>query len=129
MTQSCEYDKTNNLKELWECNARQNLDSAKLTNELIGTWIWTYHYDEIGGTIIANKDVKVTFSTGTFKVFENSVIITQGSWSIRNATSIELYLEMSNPSDYLGGRILLCGNQVMFNGSYVDGPDNLFTRE
>ena len=131
MINSCDKKTTNQIdtKQLWDCNASQNFDSTKLANSIIGNWKWTTHSSEIGGTQNADKVVTVTFTAdGTFAVSENSIIVTSGNWELKIKDSNIYGLDLDNPSIYLYGRILLCDNQVLFNSSYIDGSDNLFTR-
>ena len=133
--QSCKKDGESSaridMKELWDCNAAQNFDSAKLASKLIGAWKWTAQscYGSGYKTNLADKNVKVTFtSTGTFTVMENSIIVTQGNWKLK-IQDVTIYgLDLDHTSEYLHGRILLCDNRVLFNASYIDGCDNLFVR-
>ena len=121
-------------KQFYDCSASQNIDSTILSNQLIGTWKWTYFLNEKGsdGKAIsgkANKDVKVTFSdAGTFSVSENSAVITQGNWNVIFEDNNGFKLNLSTPSSYLFGSILHCSNQIFFNGSYLDAPDYVFTK-
>ena len=121
-------------KQFYDCSASQNIDSTILSNQLIGSWKWTYFLNEKGsdGKAIngkANKDVKVTFTnTGTFSISENSTVITQGNWNVFFENNNGYKLNLSVPSSYLFGSILLGENQVMFNDSYVDGSDYVYTK-
>jgi len=130
LTNSCKKDPSTfaNAGQLWDCNKAQEFDSTKLADKLIGSWQWTETSSETA-TKQADKNIRVTFtSAGKFTVTENSTIITHGNWQMKIVDSGILGLSMDNPSEFLHGRILLCGNQVLFNNSFRDGADNLFTR-
>ena len=129
-TPSCKKDtmvKTD-IKKLWDCNASQHFDSAKLADKLIGSWQWTETSSE-KSTKQADKKVIVTFtSAGKFSVTENSTVLTQGNWQLKIEDGDMFGLSVDTASQFLYGRILLCDNHVLFNDSYKDGADNLFTR-
>ncbi len=136
LNESCKKDNADSdsvkidMKGLWECNEDQNYDSTKLAAKLVGNWQWfIYSCYWSGTTNKADKDVRVTFTSyGTFWVKENSVIVTQGSWALKDEDSGILGLQLDTPSQYLYGRILLCDDQLLFNHSYIDGCDNFFVR-
>ena len=117
------------MKQIWDCNASQNFDSTKLAGKLIGSWKLTRSWSESAGTINASNNIKVTFdNSGAFAILEDSSLLSNGTWKLKIKDSNLYGLELDQPSMYLYGRILLCDNQVMFNQSYIDGIDYLFTR-
>ena len=63
-----------------------------------------------------------------FCLSENSAVITQGNWNVFFENNNGYKLNLFVPSSYLFGGILLCDNQVMFNDSYVDGSDYVYTK-
>jgi len=131
LSQFCSKDNLEKIdtKQLWNCYKALNYDSTKLAIKLIGTWKWTAYQAEIPGANNADKEVFLTLTkTGTYTVTENSVVITQGNWNLKIVDFNSYELAVNEPSVYLYGRILLCENQVLFNNSYIDGSDNLFTR-
>lgn len=124
--------KKNNDRTLWECGNSQFLDSALISNKIIGSWVWTKQLcgDGNGNVMTATKNIKITFNSNTtFTVLENSSIITQGNWKLKIVDSNIWGLDLTSSSEYLYGRILFCNNQVMFNDSYKDGCDNVFVKE
>jgi hypothetical protein len=126
---SCKKNKDNTL---WECNNPPFLDSATISNKIIGSWVWTKQLcgDGAGSILIANKNIKITFNANTtFTVFQNSSILTQGNWKLKIVDNYVWGLDLTSVSEYLYGRILFCNNQVMFNDSYIDGCDNVFAKE
>lgn len=123
--------KKNNDRTLWECGSSQFLDSAVISNKIIGSWVWTKQLCwDVDGIMTANKNIKITFNANTtFTVLENSAILTQGNWKLKIVDSNIWGLELTSLSEYLYGRIIFCNNQVMFNDSYKDGCDNVFVKE
>ena len=115
-----------------ECDNAAFLDSTAISNKIPGAWLWTKKrcWDGNGKILFANKNVKVNFNTNrTFTVAENGSIITIGNWDLIFVDTYIWGLKLSAPSEYLYGRISFCNNQVMFNDSYIDGCDNVFSKE
>lgn len=124
--------KKNNDRTLWECGNSQFLDSAVISNKIIGSWVWTKQLcgDGNGDIMTADKSIKMTFNANaTFTVLQNSSILTQGNWKLKIVDSNVWELDLTSSSEYLHGRILFCNNQIMFNDSYKDGCDNVFVKE
>ncbi len=126
---SCKKD-TLDISLFQQCHNSQSLDSTAISNNLAGSWIWTKQSCFwTGKTTTADKNIKVIFnSNATFSVLENSSILTQGNWGLKIIDSNMWGLDLTSPSEYLYGRILFCNNQILFNDSYRDGCDNLFTK-
>jgi hypothetical protein len=105
------------------------MDSATVSQKLIGSWIWRKQACMAIPLKDADKQVQVTFNANrSFIVIENSVTVSQGIWTLEN-TDIHLWaLHLTAPSNYVNGPISFCNNQVEFNDSYRDGCYNLFTR-
>ncbi len=124
---SCKKE-TINLNDFWQCNKSQNLDTTAIASKLTGSWTWKKQSCFWSGkTIRADKAVKVTFNSNrTFSLSENSIIVTQGIWKLKIVDSNMYGLDLTQPSEYLYGRILFCSDEVLFNDSYIDGCDNLF---
>lgn len=119
------------IPAMWDCHRALNPDSASISEGLVGTWIWkTQQYiltEKV--TKPADKKIKVTFRADrTYTIEEESTIITQGTWGLKPEDYTAWGLDLSSRSTYLYGRILLCKNQVLFNNSYIDMSDYLFTR-
>ncbi|MEJ7823438.1 MAG: hypothetical protein WKF85_14030 [Chitinophagaceae bacterium] len=111
------------------CNNSQGLDSATIAMKLSSSWLWSKQSCDGVGTRKADKNIKIIFnSIGTFSILENSIAIAQGTWKLKNIGGNLYELNLSQPSQYLYGRILFCDKQVLFNDSYRDGCDNLFTK-
>lgn len=113
-------------------------DSTTVANELIGTWDWQEQGCMNNSSAASPSNVvKATFnSSGFFAVTENSNVVALGSWKIKmfgnnffGVDSTAFEFEISQPSEYLYGIILLCDNQLLLCGSYADGCNTLFTKE
>jgi hypothetical protein len=128
--QSCKKDTllVIDIGSLAECTRSQHFDSTKLAAKLMGSWRWMETSSE-SGPGKADKDIKVTFtSAGKFTLTENSTILSRGSWQLKNDDSGGFELETDHLGSMLYGHILLCEDKLLFNDSYRDGFDNLFTR-
>lgn len=126
---SCKKDKLD-INSFWQCNQSQNLDTTAISSKLVGSWTWAKQSCfSTGKTKSADRNIKVTFkSDHTFSVNESSNVLTQGTWKLLLLDGSSSGLELSTPSEFLYGRILLCDGQVLFNDSYRDGCDNLFNK-
>lgn len=126
---SCKKD-TIDVNSFWQCNQGQNTDTAVIANKLTGSWYWTKQAcASTGATRVADKKIRLTFKVDhTFTITESNSLLTMGTWKIVQVDGSSRGLDLSSPSEYLYGRILFCDNQVLFNDSYRDGCDNLFTK-
>lgn len=127
-----------NVPKFLDCYNSNLHDSTTVTNKLIGTWVWQEQSCfNNSSAASSSKVVKATFdSSGLFTVIENSNVITLGHWNINRidnsgwgVDSNLFVLVIDKPSVYLNGLILLCGNQVLFSDSYVDGCNILFKKD
>ncbi|MFN8355865.1 MAG: hypothetical protein U0Y10_15515 [Spirosomataceae bacterium] len=118
------------INSFWQCNKSQNLDTTAISSKLVGSWTWAKQSCFwTGKTKSADRNIKVTFKNDhTFSVNESSNTLTQGTWKLIQVDGNSWGLDMSSPSEFLYGRILLSENQVLFNDSYKDGCDNVFNK-
>jgi hypothetical protein len=135
---ACKYDKPVEpiFPRLAECHYSQNPDSTTLRQNLVGKWKWELqriNSELLGEThvIAANDSVIVEFrNDGTYTEVVNSISTSAGQWYFDSSSLITngLELKLSNSAQYIYGAILLCGDQLEFITSPVDGPDNLLVR-
>jgi len=118
------------LRSFLECHQSQQLDSAAISNKLVGTWSLSisvcYKFPMVNPP---RFNVKVNFNVnGSFIVSDHSGIVTQGNWKLKNLDPKMWGFDLTSPSEYLYGRILFCKNQVLFDSTYVNGEgcDNVF---
>ena len=140
-TQSCNKEKADTTKQqpvprpdidhIRKCHNKENPYPSQINANLQGTWVWQSYtcYGAKEQTLSAGKIVVLTFSDGgLYKVYENSAVIEEGSWTLtQNSAGDNWTITTTNPSAYLGGYIVLCKNEVIFSSSYKDGCDYYFT--
>jgi hypothetical protein len=114
----------------WNCHQAQNLDSAAVSAKITGTWMWRKQIcHRTGKTVTAKRNIRAAFFPDhTFQVMEQTTLLVQGIWNIIPTDGSSFALDLSQESEFLYGRLLFCGNQVLFNDSYRDGCDNLFVK-
>lgn len=118
------------VDRIWQCHDEQNPQPSQINAGLEGTWVWQSSacYWDGHETKSANKQVVITFNDGgLYKVFEDSKIESEGEWNLSKIDG-GWTLHTSKPSTYLHGYVLLCGDEVIFYSSYIDGCDYYFTR-
>ena len=126
---SCKKDSSENYS-FGQCPNAQYLDSASISNKLVGSWVWKKQACFPNKAANADKNVIIAFNANsTFTVTENSVITTAGSWKLEINDINYWALDLTSSSIYLYGAISFCKNQVIFNDSYRDGCDNLFVKQ
>lgn len=115
-----------------KCNDALNLDTSEIANRLIGQWemkLWRCGFCATPGSYLPDKTVIATFTSARqFSVTENSITVAQGNWDLKMHGSNRWELQSDSTLAYLNGFILFCNNQVLFEYSYIDGPDNLFEK-
>lgn len=126
---ACKKEKFD-VGSFWNCHQSQNLDAAAVSAKITGTWMWKKQICyRAGKTITAKRNIRATFFPDhTFQVIEQTTVLAQGIWNIMPMDGSSFALDLSQESEFLYGRILFCGNQVLFNDSYRDGCDNLFVK-
>lgn len=119
--------------EMWNCYQKTSWDSLKIKNALVGEWEWEYiacawnlkaaSYDEF-------KELTVEFKPdNTVAVKENGQTIETSSWKVIDGDADLFALSVDTKVAPLYGRILICDNRVVFNGSYIDLCDNYYKRK
>lgn len=121
------------VDRIWKCHDNENPYPSQINANMEGTWVWQSYtcYGTTEQTLSAGKVVVVTFSDGgLYKVYENSAVIEEGSWTLKQTRQNEPWeISTTYPSAYLKGYVLLCKNEVVFYSSYRDGCDYYFTRK
>ena len=117
---------------IWNCYNQTTWNNNKITNELIGRWIWIYsenswHPDE--GWETENENTVIEFiNDSTLNVSVDDEIVNTAHWTLE-IKDTDLYgLVLDKSISQLYGRILICGEIIEFNNSYIDGSDNYFKR-
>ena len=120
---------TSDVNSLWPCDII-NDDSTSIASQIVGSWSWNRYACSTGNLMMAVKDIKITLdSNATFIILEDSSVIAQGTWKLKNSVSNQWELDLSSPSEYLKGFIMFCNNQVAFIDSYEDGRNHYFEQK
>ncbi len=118
---------------MWLCNSRTVWDSAKIHDALIGKWKWEYiscywNPEKANGEDF--KTLSVEFKTNDSVDVKIDNVVTQKSlWKVKTLNDGNFGLIVSPIVLQLPGRILFCGDRVLFQDSYVDGCDNYFAKQ
>ena len=122
------------LPNFWTEHHKVAWDSTSTANNLIGTWKLTYRYccpeSTTRGTTqnVEDENFQLSISAEKISVFIDGELEQESSWSI-GIQDIEPFGISAEPSvANTFGRILFAEDMILFNGSYIDGPDNLFER-
>ncbi len=130
-TPSCKKSSsvTTGTQDIYTCYISQHLTKDGLAAKLVGTWNWTSRTCEVVGTTAADKIITVSFaSDGTYVLSLNKTLLATGDWKLKLVDGEFYGLDIINMSEYLSGRIVVCGDQLLFNDSYRDGCDHSFER-
>ncbi len=129
---SCSEEKFE-ITSFRNCSTGVLTDSLTIHTQLIGAWTWTEiscAFSPDATPTLANKDVTATFnSNSTYSILENSIVIASGPWQVQK--SIDGYMvsiQNLGTVHYLGGGILVCGNQLLADDSASDGCKHLFIK-
>ena len=117
---------------LLHCYGQVSWDSASIHNALIGTWNWEFikcYWNPEDANGDDYKNVSIVFrQNDSLEVKVNNQITQAASWKISRLSDGYFKVTTAPLVVYLPGKILLCGNRVMFYDSYTDGCDNYFKR-
>lgn len=119
--------------EIWDCYNDLEWKDIKIRNELIGRWKWIYsenYWAPDKGWNTENENTLIEFlNDSTLNIIVNGELENTTKWIVTPKDG-ELYgLELDSAiSTLFYGRILICGETVEFNNSYIDGSDNYFKR-
>ncbi len=120
------------LGEMWICYNDSVWNDSKIRNELIGTWQWEYvscfwRPDQAKNVIDSN--LTIDFKIDSFLVIKQfDQIIQTSRWEIVDGDADLFSIKDEPSSNLLFGRILICDDKLIFNGSYIDICDNYFRR-
>lgn len=118
-------------QEIYHCYRQTAWDSLQIAETLVGKWQWEYEDCAwtSGGSDRRYAGLNIEFnSDGTLDVYQNKAFIQTSNWQI-NLEDSDLYgLQLDPAVGQLYGRILICGNSLEFNDSYIDACDNYFKR-
>lgn len=122
---------TVDIDRIWNCHSAENPYPSQISANIEGTWVWQSNrcYGSNDTTLSANKHVVVIFNDGgLYKIFEDSKLVSEGTWGLTNTGGNDWVITTSSANSYLKGYVLLCKNELVFSSSYVDGCDYYFIR-
>lgn len=109
-------------------------DSTSTANNLLGTWRLTYRYccpeSSMEGTTknVENENFEISISPEKIYVFIDGELQQESTWSIGIKDVERFGISTAPYVAHTFGRILFAEDRMLFNGSYIDGPDNYFER-
>lgn len=119
--------------DIWGCYNESKWTELRISNELIGKWKWVYsvnYWTPDEGWNTESENTLIEFSNdSTLNIIVNGEPESTTKWMItpKDGELYGLALD-SSITTLLHGRILICGQIVEFNNSYIDGSDNYFKR-
>ncbi len=121
------------IKALWDCNLATASDSGVTASKLMGSWrLETSIGGWTGDITHPDKEIAVIFRPDhTLTLKTDGRVVLESSWKLKREDATLWGLQLDSTVDYagyLGGRILVCDNDLMFNKSYLDGSDHLFSK-
>lgn len=128
------------IPELVNCYNKNTWTQNSLRAALFGTWRWKFVTCGAGDCgKLRSSDLEqglqlVLDAENKYFVYRYQSLVLEGEWDIL-VSAVHGFFEMNTTpsisfSTYVttSGRLVLCENELLFNQSYVDGPDNLFIR-
>jgi hypothetical protein len=118
--------------DLLECYQKENWDTLKMSNALLGEWKWEYvscFWFPEEANAEDSKGLTVEFkSDHTLLVKQNGVTTQTSAWIIRKGSDTFYELEVSPFVAQLRGQIISCAPWLEFYDSYVDGCDHFYSK-
>lgn len=118
------------LDEYYECYEDDNWSVLAIRDALEGEWALDY-VDCFNGSINSRESEGITIrfnDDSRVIVRDNGNEIEQASWQVFNVFGDYYELETEPFLDYTFGIILICNNQLVFNGSFIDACDQYYSK-
>lgn len=115
-----------------QCYRQVNWDSGLVHDALIGTWNWEFikcywNPEDANGEDYKNLSVRFK-QNDSLEVRLNNQTTQISSWHIARLNDGYFKINTTPLVLQLPGKVLLCGERVMFYDSYTDGCDNYFKK-
>ncbi|MEZ5016839.1 MAG: hypothetical protein R2800_07290 [Flavipsychrobacter sp.] len=113
------------------CHKASNPYPSQITNNILGNWQWEKTFNPwTQKTTFASKHVLIHFNdASTYHITESGVTVATGVWSLKQLSSTEWQLQLTQDYEHTQGTIALCNNELILSSTYVDGPANYFVRK
>ncbi len=114
----------------YECNDKQQWDSVKVYNTLLGKWKWDSTKCLMSGenSLKENNYQLVFIGNSKLELYKNNILETEAVWSISGANN-EFVLNTKPFIEKAYGRIFFCENKLALVNSWVDGCDFFYLKE
>jgi hypothetical protein len=119
-------------EKMWDCHHQNDWNSSKIINAFSGKWKWVFtqnYWQPITGRNTENENIEIEFvNDSVLNIIQNGIISISTKWEIVPVDGDLFGLSSDSSISFLYGRILICGNTLEFNNTYLDGDDNYFLR-
>jgi hypothetical protein len=120
------------LDSMLLCHGQTNFDSASTRNALIGKWQWKFikcYWNPEQANGEEYKTISIEFKQNdSLEVKTNDQTTQKSSWKVTRLNDGYFTLTVSPIVYQLPGKVLFCGDYVLFYDTYTDGCDNYFKR-
>ncbi len=118
---------------IWNCYNDSEWTDLKIRDELTCSWKWIYSenfWAPDKGRNTENENTLIEFLTdSTLNVIVDGNIQNSTKWTVTPKDGDLYGLDLDSAvTTLLYGRILICGEILEFNNSYIDGSDNYFQK-
>lgn len=114
------------------CYGQINWDSTAIRNALIGKWHWEFircYWNPESANCEDFKNLSVEFKQhDSLEVKLNNQVTQKSSWVVTRLNDGYFKLSVNPIVLQLPGKVLFCGDHVLFYDSYTDGCDNYFKK-
>lgn len=115
-------------KDFHACYADENWDSLRISNFLVGKWIWKFRFCELGASNSVHTDLSIEFISDSTLIFKTDKEIDTLFWSLYRDTHVNYKLSTNKLKSQLHGLIYICEDVLIFNAGSWDGCANYYER-
>ena len=120
------------IDSMLRCHNFVNADSSSIRNALITKWQWKFiscYWKPENANSEDFKTLTIEFKQNdSLEVRINNVTTQKSSWYLKRLADGFYKLISSSFIPQLSGKVLVCGDQLLFYDTYVDGCDNYFKK-
>ena len=121
------------LANMLQCHSETFWDSISVHHALIGQWQWKFIRCYWSPETANGEDYKTLTieikENDSLEVKINNQITQSSSWSVTNLNNGYYAITTDPIVPQLSGKVLFCGDDLLFYDSYVDGCDNYFEKQ
>lgn len=121
------------LSNMLQCHGETFWDSISVHNALIGQWQWKFikcywNPETANGEDYKTLTIEIK-ENDSLEVKINNQITQSSSWNVTNLNNGYYTITVNPIVPQLQGKVLFCGDSLLFYDSYVDGCDNYFEKQ